>query len=315
MPKTTAASIAGKDTSKLRWEGGKKAPEAMCRGSAVVDGNTVYINSWGSKNIYSCQITSREQQWSTLPDIEYYNSSLVVIDSVLTCVGGYRDYEYTNSLLSLTGGGGRRQWCEVFPAMPTARSSTVSVTTQHTLIVAGGFGVGKNLDIVEVMDIPTKQWSTASRLPHPFGVISSVSGTICGDKLYLAGGFVGLGEDSKSVLTCSVTDLLSPPSLGARLHSLSLANKTGVWRQARDLPVTGSTLITLSGHLLAIGGRDDSEGDTAAVHCCDTHTDSWRVVSEMKNTRCLCLAAVLPEDRLLVVGGWLEDSVEIASLQ
>ena len=310
--KTTAASVAGKDICKLRWEGGKKAPEAMRRGSAVVDGNTVYINPCVSKNIYSCKITSREQQWSTLPDNKYSNSSLVVIDSVLTSVGGYRDLEYTNSLLSLTGGG-RRKWCEVFPAMPTACSSTVSVTTQHTLIVAGGYDRGKNLDIVEVMDIPTKQWTTASHLPHPFGVIS---GTICGDKLYLAGGYVGVGEDSKSVLTCSVTDLLSPPSLGARLvRSLSLANKTGVWRQARDLPVTQSTLITLSGHLLAIGGSDDSGGDTAAVHCYDTHTDSWRVVSEMKNKRHLCLAAVLPEDCLLVVGGWGKDSVEIASLQ
>ena len=313
MPKTAAASVAGKDISKLRWEGGKKAPKAMRRGSAVVDGNTVYINQGGSVKIYSCPITSWEQQWSTLPDNEYSNSSLVVIDSVLTSVGGNRYGQFTSSLLSLTGGGGRRKWCEVFPAMPTARSCTVSVTTQHTLIVAGGFDRGKNLDIVEVMDIPTKQWTTASHLPHPFGVIS---GTICGDKLYMAGGYVGVGEPSKSVLTCSVTDLLSPPSLGARLvRSLSLANKTGVWRQIRDLPVTGSTLITLSGHLLAIGGRD-SEGDTAAVHCYDTHTDSWRVVSEMKNTRHLCLAAVLPEDRLLVVGGGgYKDSVEIASLQ
>ena len=155
MPKTAAASVAGKDISKLRWEGGKNAPEAMRRGSAVVDGNTVYINPRGSFKIYSYQITSREQQWSTLPDNEYYNSSLVVIDSVLTSVGGSRYPEFTNSLHSLTGGGRRRRkWCEVFPAMPTARSCTVSVTTQHTLIVAGGFVGFGNLDIVEVMDIP-----------------------------------------------------------------------------------------------------------------------------------------------------------------
>ena len=84
--------------------------------------------------------------------------------------------------------------------MPTARSSTVSVTTQHTLIVAGAYDGGKNLDIVEVMDIPTKQWITASHLPHPFG---EISGTICGDKLYLARVYVGFGEHLKSVLTSS----------------------------------------------------------------------------------------------------------------
>ena len=311
MGKTSTATVAQKDVSKLKWKYGKKAPNTMWRGSAVVDGNTVYMISISSLKIYSCQFTSQDLQWSTLPDSEYYNPSLAVIDGSLTTVGGNKYFQYTNSLLSLTGRGGRRQWSQIFPAMPTPRYQTVSVTTQQTLIVAGGVAKGENLTIVEVMDIPTKQWTTASHLPHPFG---QISGTILGDQLYLAGGCVGYGEPSKSVLTCSVTDLLSPPSLAAGLRTLFLAHKTGVWRHVRDLPVTKSTLITLGGHLLAIGG-EDSGRDTADVHCYDTHTDSWQVVSKMKNKRCYCLAAVLPEDCLLVVGGWGEDSVEIGSLQ
>ena len=185
--------------------------------------------------------------------------------------------------------------------MPTPHSHTVSVTTKQALIVAGGNNGKKNLNIVEVMSIPTK-WTAASHLPHPFGEISA---TTCGDQLYLAGEYVGVSEPFKSVLTCSITDLLSssPPSLASRLRTLSLADKTGVWRRARDLPVTHSTLITLGGHLLAIGGRDDSGRDTVDVQCYDTHTDSWQVVSKMKNKRRFCLAALLPEDSLLVVGG------------
>ena len=313
-PSSEKMTVSAVDISKLRWEDGKKAPEGMWRGSAVVDRNTVYINPRGSLKMYSCQvISSQQQQWSTLPDQQYVNSSLVVIDGMLTSVGGRRDDNRTNSLLSLTGSGRGRRWSEVYPAMPTPRSETVSLTTQLTLIVAGGYDGNKNLNIVEVMDIPTRQWSTASPLPHPF---TRASGTICGDKLYLAGGFVGFGESTKSVVTCCVSDLLSPPSLGA--SSLSLANKTGVWQRARDLPVTLSTVITLGGHLLAIGG-EDSGRDTAAVHCYDNHTDSWRVVSVMKKPRCGCLAAVLPGDQLLVVGGYVglftsSDTVEIASL-
>ena len=311
--KTATASAVVKDISRLRWEEGKKAPETMFRGSAVADGNTVYINPHGSLKMYSCKISSQDQQWSTLPDTEYYNANLVVIDGTLTSVGGYsRDWTYANSLLSLTGGGGeRRRWCEIFPAMPTPRSSTISLTTEPTLIVTGGYDGGKNLSVVEVMDISTRQWSTASNLPHPFGV---ASGTICGDNLYLAGGYVGVGKPSKSVLTCSMTDLLSPLSLGARLQSLSLANKTSVWRQARDLPVIRSTLITLGGHLLAIGGRNDSRPDTADVYCYDNHNDSWQVVSQMKSARHACLAAALSDDHLLVVGGLSNSTVEIASL-
>ena len=308
MGKTATATVAQKDVSKLKWKDGKKAPGTMFRGSTVVDGNTVYINPYNSLKIYSCQIT-QDLLWSTLPDTEYFRSSLVVIDGILTTVGGSQYLESTNSLLSLTKRGGRRWWSKIFPAMPTPRYLTVSVTTQQTLIVAGGCTESENLTIVEVMNISTKQWTTASHLPHPVG---RISGTILGDQLYLAGGYVRFGEPSKSVLTCSVTNLLSPPSL---VPGLSLADKTGVWHHARDLPVTKSTLITLGGHLLAIGGEDDSGKETADVHCYDTHTDSWQVVSKMKNKRRFCLAAVLPEDCLLVVGGWGKYSVEIGSLQ
>ena len=310
-------STVTQGVSRLKWKDGKKAPVSMNRGSTVVDGNMVYIKPAGnSLKIYSCQISSQDLHWSTLPDTEYYNSSLAVIDGILTTIGGDQYPKYTNSLLSLTGRVEGRQWSKIFRAMPTPRNETVSVTTQQTLIVAGGYDGKENLNVVEVMNIPTKQWTTASHLPHPFGWIS---GTICGNQLYLAGGYVGYGEPSKSVLTCSVTDLLSPPSLATALPTLALADKTGVWHRFQDLPVTKSTLITLGGHLLAIGGWDDSGRDTADVHCYDTHTDSWQVVSNMKNRSRLCLAAILPEDSLLVVGGDCGfaaiDSVQIGSLQ
>ena len=308
--KISKVPVAQKDIAKLRWEEGKKAPERMCRGSTVVDRSTVYINPSRSCNVYSCTISTQDQQWSSLPNIPCSNSSLAVIDGILTSVGGSQGSKYTNSLLSLTGRGEKRQWSEIFPAMPTPRSQTASVTTEQALIVAGGYNGRKTLDTVEVMDIHTKQWTTASCLLHPFAVISA---TICGDQLYLAGGCVDYGKLSKSVLTCSLTDLLPPQSLGARLHTLSLADKTGIWRQARHLPVACSTLTTLGGHLLAVGGEDDSRKSTAAVHCYDARTDSWCVASHMKNVRSECLTAVLPDDQLLAVGGWWSDSVEIGS--
>ena len=302
------ATAAEKDITKLRWKEGKRAPERMKRGATVVHGNTVYINSFGLRKVYPCQMTSEGLLWSTLPDSRHTYFGLAVIDGLLTCVGGYG----TNTLHSLTGGGRKRQWSEVFPPMPTARSQTASVTTEQALVVAGGHDGRKNLDTVEVMTIATKQWTTAQHLPHPFGLIS---GTICGDQMYLGGGCIGVGEASKSVLTCSLTDLLPPQSLGVRLRTLSLATKPGVWREIKDLPVTWSTLTTLGGHLLAIGGRSDSHGPTADVHRYDHQTDSWHVISKMKKKRSQSLSAVLPEDQLIVVGGLeSETSVEIGSL-
>ena len=310
---TTAAE---KDITKLRWKEGKRAPDRMIRGAAVVHGNTVYINPAISHKVYSCQMTSEGLLWSTLPDSFYENFSLAVIDGLLTCVGGYSrgGASRTNTLYSLTGGGHKRQWSEVFPPMPTACSLTASVTTEQALVVAGGCDVRKYLGTVEVMNISTKQWTTAQHLPHPFGWIS---GTICGDQLYLGGGFIGVGKQSRSVLTCSLTDLLQPQSLGVRLRTLFLATKPGVWREIKNLPVTRSTLTTLGGHLLAIGRMSDSHGPTADVHRYDHQTDSWHVVSNMKYKRSQPLSAVLPEDQLLVVGGGNIESmtsVEIGSL-
>ena len=318
-PQAATASAAEKDISKLRLEEGKKAPEKMRRGAAVVDGNTVYINQGGSNKVYSCQISSEDQQWSTLPDSHYYYFSLAVIDSLLTSIGGLSTMyggRRTNTLLSLTGEGWMRQWSEVFPPMPTTRNSHASVTTEQALVVAGGYDGSKRLDTVEVMNIPTKQWSTARHMPHPFDQISA---TICGDQLYFGGGYDEGFKPYQSVLTCSLPDLLRPQSLGAKLRTLSLANKPGVWQHIKDLPVTRSTLTTLGGHLVAIGGADDSNNPTADVCRYDPQTDSWHVIMKMKNKRSHSLVAVLPEDRLIIVGGWdtpyhITDSVEIGSL-
>ena len=65
--------------------------------------------------------------------------------------------------------------------------------------------MGTNLDTVEVMDINTKQWSTVCPLAQKLAHYSSV---VFGDTLYLAGGFCG--RVSKSVFTCSLTDLWQP---------------------------------------------------------------------------------------------------------
>ena len=309
------ATAAEKDITNLRWKEGKRAPEEMCRGAAVVDGNTVYINSGSSYKVYSCQMTSMGLLWSTLPDSRYELFSLAVIGGLLTCVGGRSDGyggSYTNTLHSLTGEGRKRQWSEVFPPMPTARSRTASVTTEQALVIAGGYDGRKYLDTVEVMNTATKQWTTAQHLPHPFG---EISGTICGDQLYLGGGFIEWGKVSKSVLTCSLTDLLPHQSLGVRLRTLFLAIKPGVWQEIKNLPVTQSTLTTLGGYLLAIGGVGDPHGSTADVHRYNHQTDSWHVVFKMKNKRYRPLSAVLPEDQLLVLGGYGSmTSVEIGSL-
>ena len=314
----TAVSVAQKDISKMTWREGKKAPETMKRGSAVVDGNTAYFTPFHSIRVYSYQNIRGNEQWSRLPDNPNKAFSLAVIDGLLTSVGGWTQGWFsrgpTKTLLSLIGEGERKQWSEVFLPMPTPRQSTSCITTEKGLIVAGGeandFVEMMNLATVEVMDINTKQWTTVCPLPQKLWLLS---GIVCGDSLYLAGGLIGV-LGSKSVFTCSLPDLWQPETLGSRIRRT--LTRSNIWKEISSLPVTGSTLASFGGHVLAIGGRDDnSVNPTTDVYRYDSHTDSWHVISQMKNKRSHCLAVTLPEDQFIVVGGWTDegdtDSVEI----
>ena len=216
-------------------------------------------------------------------------------------MGGHKN-DYTNTLLSFTGEGERKKWSEIFPPMPTPRRSVACITTDRALVVAGGYADCGHLDTVGVMNINTKHWTTISPLPQK---LATLSATLCGDTLYLAG---GTGTGSKSVFTCSVAELMTPPNtLGSRIrHTFSQSQNV-----CSSLPVTLSTLVSFSGDLLAIGGRDDSQNPTSDVYRYDSHTDTWNVVSQMKNKRSLCFAATLPADRIIVVGGYYSNSVEI----
>ena len=310
LPQTaTAVSVAQKDISKMTWREGKKAPDGMERGAAVVDGNTAYLRPGGSSRVYSYQNILGNEQWSRLPDNLNQAFSLAVIDGLLTSLGGWNSRRVaTNTLLSLTGEGERKKWSDVFPPMPTPRGLTACITTEEALVVAGGTA-GDNLATVELMDINTKQWTTVCPLPKK---LWSLSGIVCGDSLYLAGGHTG-DSDSKSVFTCSLPDLWQPETLGSRIRRT--LTRSNVWKEISSLPVTGSTLASFGGHLLAIGGYNTLPNTD--VYRCDSHTDSWHVISQMKNKRSHCLAVTLPEDQLIVVGGWTgmgrrhTDSVEI----
>ena len=306
-------AAAKKDISKMIWRKGKNAPETMSRGAAVVHGNTAYFRPGISNKVYSYQNILGKEQWSQLPDNPNTYCVLSVIDGLLTSVGGINN-GYTNTLLSLTGKGIRKQWSEIFPPMPTPRRSVACITTEQSLVLAGGYVSGDFLDIVEVMNINTKQWTTVSSLPQEQ---QQLSATVCGDTLYLAGGVDSGFTQSKSVFTCSLTDLLTSfNSLGSKIRQ-AFSQSQNVWKQISSLPVERSTLASFNGQLLAIGGVDGSWNHTTNVYRYDSHTNSWNVISQMKNKRSMCLAVTLHEDHLIVVGGCTQsgylitDSVEI----
>ena len=298
-----SGAAASGGTIKLRWRDGGRAPRKVRGGVSAVDGNVAYFRPGGSDTVFAYNSTNNK--WSELPKCPNSDFSLAMVNSLLTAIGGMKpNYEVTNSLLSLTD----NKWTKQFPPMPTKHWLTAVVCSGRSLVVAGGVGEGgKYPSTVEVMDTETLQWSTASSLPHP---LYQASATLCGDKVYMLGGFDQNDKPSKSVFTCSLAALLQScqsQSLGERLKTLSSASRPEVWHQLADTSVTLFTCASLHGRLLAVGGRDSRA--TTAIHMYNTTTNSWEVISHMTTPRYRCLVVVLLHNELMVVGGYTPNGV------
>ena len=154
-----------------------------------------------------------------------------------------------------------------------------------------------------MMDIQTLVWSRAASLPHPY---STVSATICGDQLYMLGGRVkDIGVMTKSVLTCSLTQLL---------QSCSEISSDSVWHRITDIPVYCSTCAAINGELVAVGGEDTKHKTTSAIHKYNPTTDSWNIISNIPTARYLCLVVVLQTYEMMAVGGFPDVGVFTGSI-
>ena len=181
----------------------------------------------------------------------------------------------------------------------------------------GGVGHGdkdETLRTVEVLNTVTRQWHIALDLLEP---LSQSSVTLCGDFVYLLGGVDKDDESTNSVYCCSLSSL--PLSTGSKsqglghLVSTQMQSSHGsiMWNRVADLPA-----VTFHGQLLAIGGWDLQKSSTA-IHMYQPTTNSWEVISHLTTPRNVCLAAILPDNQLMVIGGYttgdklsLSDSVE-----
>ena len=185
--------------------------------------------------------------------------------------------------------------------MPTKRSKSGAMCTRIALIVAGGEGKsGKALTTVEVMNSDTLQWSRASDLPEP---LWRSSPALCDSQLYIVGG-VNVSRPSKSVYTYSIMALLQ--LCQPAFPGIDVLSTVEVWNQISDIPITGPTCVSFHGRLMLVGGKEQNNTRTTAIHMYDWNTSSWTVISEMSEGRNQCFATVLPDDRLMVVGGWID---------
>ena len=251
-------------------------------------GKAVFIkptHHYTSPYKYECST----DKWTELPSCPYRDSGLAIIDSELTTVGGWDGAgRRTNRLFALRQG----KWVEVYPSMNTARAypAVVSTSDGDYLIAIGGYDSDAALTAtVELFQVKSRRWYKLTDLPQP---LHCPSATICGDLLHVIG-----NEDGYS---CSLQSL---PSNDRPITSpLTLS-----WKPLPPLPVPDSTAATLCGQLVLIGGSQVG----SPLNCVHQLVEGqWVEIGSMTSGRAMCLAVSLSPDRILMVGGWEEYSVE-----
>ena len=240
------------------------------------------------------QFNLTNNKWSKLCNTPLYDGfSLVNIEDELVVLGGLetktRNLKDSNRLYRYTG----ETWEEKYPPMLSKRCECTAVYKDSILIVAGGLKGVSTIALVEVLSMHTKQWSKASSLPIP---VSWPSISICGENIYLQ-------TSSGLTLKCSMLSL-----------AISTPTST-VWKEIAKLPVKESTIVSVNGYLLAVGGNSILGNRTKEIYYYNTDINLWQVTSQMNIARSECAAALLQDNKLMVVGGTAKpESVELATV-
>ncbi|XP_064405362.1 uncharacterized protein LOC135350488 [Halichondria panicea] len=247
--------------------------------SSGVIGDKAYFRPYGSNTVFEFS----NNQWHKLPPCPNSYFIIVSVDDMLTTVGGGSDTQvYSNKLYSYIN----NKWAEHFPPMPTRRWSPGAVYAKNTLVVTGGWRDYKNFNTVEVLNTANMQWSIVSSLPVR---TDNPSTTNCGDYVYIHPRTED-AQEKYSVYKCSLRKLTqSQPS-------------SAIWEKISPLPVSNSTLITINGYMLAVGGVDSNRDNTKDIY--QYNMASWTVISQMSTPRLACVTAALPGNKLMVVGGF-----------
>ena len=248
-----------------------------------------------------------QDNWTTLPPLPVKWFGLGQVNGKLVAVGGDNNSDKVITNEVFTYDERSRKWKQTLPPMPTARYSPGVLSLQSALVVAGGItSNGEYTDVVEIFKAGTSQWYRTDRLPTACQNISLV---VIGNTCYALGGYNHLSHLNQ-VLYASVDDLLrnAVPAYQTT-HSCSSANIQSAWKTLANSPTYGSAAAVLAGNLLAIGGKETSNGeaDKKEVYMFSPSTNSWIYISDLLEPRSNTAVAVLSSTEILVIGGWSGD--------
>jgi hypothetical protein len=293
----------------LKWEERIKVDTmGFNTGPACSIGSVAYFSPQMYCDLY--QFDYHSKKWSELhfcPETDY---ALVVVNNLLTTVGGRQNFNKLFSLYTTQ----KENWVERFPPMPHRRVHPAAVCTGPALIVTSGSDEhGEAQYTVDVMDTSTLQWFTAAAsLPREIGFSSVV--TVCGDSLYILGRImtwiadpatrsVTSNPETTAVYCCSLQAILQscqPPGTYTAAASMSQQAAIAMSR-ITDLPMRSASISTFCGQLIGYGGKvDGGMVHNDRVYCFDPLTagGTWRVVGVIPSCGVCPAVTTLPENKL-----------------
>ncbi|XP_054163474.1 kelch-like ECH-associated protein 1 [Oppia nitens] len=197
-------------------------------------------------------------------------------DEIYAC-GGYRhldrDYANCNKYNIQTN-----EW-ESIESLSIARNLFNLVAFNNKLYAIGGNHDSDNLDINEVYDPNTGNWTyTASLITKRFGAGADV----LNNKIYVCGGRSDKNGDGQEISSCE-----------------SYSTETGKWQSLAPMSVARSfhALVAHEGYLYAIGGESKE-----TVERYDPKTNLWTPVASLTQKRSLP-GAVVYNNKIYVCGG------------
>ena len=291
-------------------------PVAMSQHHIVRIGSTIYCgggytgNNDTARQVF--QYNPNQDTWSQLPICPTCYFGLTELDGKLVTVGGRRIDEIVaiNNVYEFQES---ETWeNSIIPPMPTARFYLTVVNYKSTLIVSGGITDWKTdtnhstrTSTVEVFQTKMYQWYRAEPLPVAH---SNMSCVIVDDTCYFIGGNKSDGYSSRHAYCTSVSNLVSralPPEHPEVSSTLRASPSPPTMQALPEYPLYYATAAELGGCLLAIGGMDDSNFPSSAVHMYSPSNNSWVRISswDLPVPRYRAAATQLEGGEVIFLGG------------
>ena len=291
--------------ASITWKQCEEIPVKLSAGKSTIINGKVYCGGGGTDRaddmyIVYCYDPSQDN-WTTLPPLPVHGFGLGQVNGKLVAVGGLKksDGSVTNEVYTYDERS--KKWKQTVRSMPTARHTPGVLSLQSALAVAGGVG-SYYRDAVQIFKADTSQWYTTDPLPTACYDIPLVA---IGNTCYALGGFKSPSYLNQA-LYASVDDLFHNAVPANQTTHSGSSDTQSAWKTLPDTPTYSPNAAVLAGHLLAVGGRETSEGGALMkeVYTYSPSTNSWIYISDLPTPQYRAAVAVLSPSEILVIGGW-----------